>query len=138
MTATAEYQKPLPVLTEENRPYWDSAKAHALRMQQCGGCGRFRYPIARFCPNCLSDAFEWQPVSGKATVYSFIIVYQRYDPSFADEMPYNVAVVQLDEGPRLVTNLRGIKNEQIRAGMAVTIDYDDVTDEITLPKFRPA
>jgi uncharacterized OB-fold protein len=77
-------------------------------------------------------------VSGKATVYSFIIVHQRYDPSFAEDLPYNVTVVELEEGPRLVTNLVGIANDQIRVGMPLTITYEDITEEYTLPKFRPA
>ena len=131
------YEKPLPVRTEENARYWDSAQRHALELQRCGGCGRFRYPVADSCPYCLSPEVEWQPVSGKAAVYSFIIVHQRYDPSFADELPYNVAVVELDEGPRLVTNIVGCRNEDIRVGMPLMITYEDVTEEFTLPKFRP-
>ncbi len=138
MTTSTEYTKPLPVRTDENAPYWDSARRHALEMQRCGGCGRFRYPVAPFCPRCLSPEYEWQPVSGKAVVYSFIIVHQRYDPSFAADLPYNVAVVQLDEGPRLVTNLVNVKNDDIRVGMPVTVTYEDITDEYTLPKFQPA
>ena len=71
-------------------------------------------------------------------LYSFIIVHQRYDPSFADDLPYNVAVVGLDEGPRLVSNIVGIPNGDIRVGMPLTISYEDVTEEFTLPKFKPA
>ncbi|MGD9891711.1 MAG: Zn-ribbon domain-containing OB-fold protein [Dehalococcoidia bacterium] len=138
MTTSTEYAKPLPVRTEENAPFWDSAKRHALEMQRCGNCGRFRYPVADFCPRCLSPEFEWQAVSGNATLYSYIIVHQRYDPSFADDLPYNVAVVELDEGPRLVSNIVGIPNGDIRVGMPLTITYEDVTDEFTLPKFKPA
>jgi uncharacterized protein len=138
MTTSTEYAKPLPVRTEENAPFWDSAKRHALEMQRCGGCGRFRYPVADFCPRCLSSETDWQPVSGKATLYSFIIVHQRYDPSFADDLPYNVAVVELEEGPRLVSNIVGIPNGEIRVGMPLAISYEDVTEEFTLPKFKPA
>jgi uncharacterized OB-fold protein len=138
MTTPTAYEKPLPVKTEENAPYWDSARAHALELQCCGNCGRFRYPVAPFCPHCLSEEATWKPVSGKATVYSFIIVHQRYDPSFAEDLPYNVTVVELEEGPRLVTNLVGIANDQIRVGMPLTITYEDITEEYTLPKFRPA
>jgi uncharacterized OB-fold protein len=138
MTTSTEYAKPLPVRTEENAPFWDSAKRHALEMQRCNDCERFRYPVADFCPRCLSPEYEWQPVSGKATLYSFIIVHQRYDPSFADDLPYNVAIVELDEGPRLVSNIVGIPNGDIRVGMPLTISYEDVTEEFTLPKFKPA
>ena len=138
MTTSTEYTKPLPVRTEENAPYWDSVKRHAIEMQRCGDCGRFRYPVAPFCPRCLSPEYEWQPLSGKAVVYSFIIVHQRYDPSFAESIPYNVAVVALDEGPRLVTNIINVKNDDVRVGMPVTVTYEDITDEFTLPKFQPA
>lgn len=138
MATPAEYQKPLPVKTEENTRYWESARRHALELQRCGGCGRFRYPPATFCPRCLSHEAEWLPVSGRAAVYSFIVVHQRYDPSFADELPYNVAVVELDEGPRLVTNIIGCRNDEIHIGMPLRLVYEDVTEEFTLPKFRPA
>lgn len=138
MTASTEYQKPLPVKTEENARFWESAQRHALELQRCAACGKFRYPCAEFCPNCLSPEAAWQPVSGRAAVYSFIIVHQRYDPSFVDDLPYNVAVVELEEGPRLVTNIVGCANGEIRIGMPLTVTYEDVTEEFTLPKFRPA
>src|SRR6266508_2927235 len=138
MTTPTAYEKPLPVKTEENAPYWDSAKVHALALQSCGACGRFRYPVAEFCPTCLSEESAWKPVSGKATLYSFIIVHQRYDPSFAEDLPYNIAVVVLEEGPRLVSNVVDVDNAALRIGMPLTITYDDITEEFTLPKFRPA
>jgi uncharacterized OB-fold protein len=71
-------------------------------------------------------------------VYSFVIVHQRYDASFAGDLPYNVAIVELEEGPRLVTNIVGCAREDVYVGMPVHVTYEDVTDEFTLPKFRPA
>lgn len=135
---TMEYRKPLPAITEQNREYWESAKAHRLMLQRCQACGRFRFPITAFCPNCLSDQTEWTPVSGRGTVYSFIIMHQVFDQRFKDDVPYNVTAVELEEGPRLYTNLVEIANEEITVGAPVTVVYDDVTDEITLVKFRPA
>jgi uncharacterized OB-fold protein len=137
MTTPTAYEKPLPVKTAENAPYWESAKAHALELPCCVACGAFRYPPAPHCPRCLSDETEWQQVSGRATLYSFIIVHQRYDPSFAEDTPYNVAVVELDEGPRLVTNIVGVENAALRIGMPLAITYEDMTEEFTLAKFRP-
>ncbi len=134
---TSEYRKPLPAITEENRGYWASAKAHRLAMQRCGSCGRFRFPITTFCPYCLGEQSEWTPVSGRATVYSFIIMHQVYDQRFKDDVPYNVTAVELEEGPRLYTNLVGIANDAIQVGMPVTVVYDDVTEDVTLVKFRP-
>jgi uncharacterized OB-fold protein len=138
VSTPTSYQKPLPVRTAENGPYWDSAKRHGLQLQQCRGCERFRYPPAKFCPRCLSDETDWREISGRGTVYSFIVVHQRYDPSFAEDLPYNVAIVELEEGPRLTTNVVDCANGDLQVGMAVELTYDDVTEEFTLPKFRPA
>lgn len=134
----AAYSKPLPAITEENRPYWESAKAHRLALPRCGACGRFRFPPTSHCPNCLSAETAWQAVSGRGTVYSFVVMHQVYDSAFKDDVPYNVAAVELDEGPRLYTNLVGIANAAIRVGMPVRVVYDDVTEAVTLVKFRPA
>ncbi|MHB8574944.1 MAG: Zn-ribbon domain-containing OB-fold protein [Dehalococcoidia bacterium] len=132
------YAKPLPAVNEETRPYWESAKAHRLALQRCSACGKFRYPVTTYCPACLSDTVEWTPVSGRGVVYSFIIMHQVYHPAFKDDVPYNVAAVEFEEGPRTYTNIVGCANDAIRVGMPVTIEYDDVTDEVTLVKFRPA
>lgn len=138
MTTPTVYEKPVPIRTAENAPYWDSAKQHSLQLQHCGACGKFRYPPSSYCPHCLSDETGWQAVTGNGTIYSFILVHQRYDPSFASDLPYNVAIVELAEGPRLVSNIIGCSNEALRVGMPVEVTYDDVTAEFTLPKFRPA
>jgi uncharacterized OB-fold protein len=131
------YAKPMPTITDENREYWASAKAHALRMQRCKACGTFRFPPTTFCTNCLGPESEWAPLSGRGTVYSFVIMHQVYDPAFKDDVPYNVVTVELEEGPRLYANLLDCPKDQIRVGMAVTVAYDDATDEVTLVKFRP-
>lgn len=138
MTTPTAYEKPLPIKTADNAPYWESAQRHALELPRCRQCGKFRYPPGPYCPNCLSSETDWQAISGRGSIYSFIVVHQRYDPSFVDDLPYNVAVVALEEGPRLVTNIVGIANEALEIGMPVEVTYDDVTDEFTLPKFRPA
>ena len=76
--------------------------------------------------------------SGRGSVYSWIVVHQRYNRAFEDDLPYNVAIVELEEGPRLLSNIVGIENEGIRPGLSVEVTWDDVTEEITLPKFRPS
>ncbi len=134
---TTEYAKPLPVRDPENTPYWDSLKAHRMRLQRCEA-GHFRYPVNPVCPDCLSTQSTWEPVSGRGTVYSFVIVHQVYDPSFKGETPYNVAVVELDEGPRLLTNIVGIAHDHVSIGMPVRVVYEDVTDDFTLAKFESA
>ncbi len=135
---TTEYRKPLPLRTEENAPYLDGLKQRRLLLQRCDGCGKLRYPAAMFCPSCLAEGAQWVEVSGRGTVYSFIILHQPYHPGFRDELPYNVAVVELEEGPRVVTNIVGCANEDIKIGMGVTAEYFDATPEATILKFRPA
>jgi uncharacterized OB-fold protein len=135
---TTEYRKPLPRVTADNRPFWEATKRHQLRLQRCGACRRFRYPPAPVCPSCLSEDAEWTRVSGRGTVTTFIVMHKVYFESFAGDVPYNVVQVELEEGPRLTANLVDIRNEQITVGMPVQVVFDDVTPEITLPRFRRA
>jgi uncharacterized OB-fold protein len=130
------YEKPLPKPTETSRPFWDAAKQHRLQLQQCGGCKAFIYYPRDRCPNCLSDQLEWKPVSGKGKVYSYTTVRRASTRSFADK-PYVVAIVELDEGVKLTTNLEAAP-ESIKIGMPVMVFFDDVTPERTLVKFKPA
>lgn len=134
----AEYRKPLPLPTEENETYLEGLKQKQIRLQKCTGCGRSRYPPARFCPACLSEKASWEPACGRGTVFSFIIVHQLYHPGFGDDLPYNVAIVALEEGPRITTNISGCRNEDVRIGMPVVADYFEATPEATILKFRPA
>lgn len=132
-----EYQKPLPFVSEVNRPYWDAARRHELVLQRCQECGHYRYPPGDTCPRCLSDRLAWVKVSGRGSIYTWVVFHQVYHQAFANDAPYAVVVVQLEEGARLVTNLVDCKTEDIEIGMAVEVVFDDVTEEITLPKFRP-
>ena len=134
---TAEYRKPLPIRDAENAPYYDALQRHEMRMQRCAN-GHFRYPVNPLCPECLSPQFTWEPVSGRGAVYSFVIVHQMYDPGLKGELPYNVAIIELEEGPRVVTNIVGCRNEDVRVCMPVRVQYDDVTPEFTLTRFTPA
>jgi uncharacterized OB-fold protein len=135
---TTEYAKPLPQPTDDNGPFLEGLQAGELRLQHCGGCGRYRYPPSRYCPSCLSDNSAWEKASGKGTVYSFIVVHQLYHPGFRDDIPYNVAVVQLDEGPRVTSNITGCANSNVKIGMPVVATFVAVTPEASILKFRPA
>ncbi len=107
-------------------------------IQRCKGCGTHLYPGRQLCTECLGEALEWVQASGRGTLFTFGIMHQRYHPGFVDDLPYNVAVVELEEGPRLNTNIVGVENEALRVGMAVEVIFEELTDEISLPKFRPA
>jgi len=132
------YAKPLPRIDEESRGWWEALARHELYVQRCGQCGTKRLPPRAVCPRCLSSAVEWLRCSGKATVYSFTVTRQNQMPGFREELPYVLAVVELEEGPRLLTNVVGCDPDTVRIGMPVVVQFDDVTPEVTLPKFGPA
>ena len=132
------YDKPLPVINEDTAPYWEYCRKHELRMQKCQQCGYIRFPASIVCPKCHSLEAEWTKLSGKGTVYSFIVYQQVYHPSYKDDIPYAVAIIQLDEGPRMESNITDCKMEDIKIDMPVQVYFDDITDEVTLPKFKPA
>ena len=136
---TSDYGKPVPrpLGPEVTRPFWEGARERRLVMPRCTACGHmFFYPRSE-CPECMADGIEWVQVSGSGTVYSFTIVRQPADPAFRDDVPYPYAIVELDEGPRMVTTIVGCDPEEVRIGMRVTTVFDDVTPEWTLVKFRP-
>jgi uncharacterized protein len=136
--ADTRYEKPLPALSSLNQPYWEGLKRRELRMQQCGACGRFWFPPSPLCPQCWSRNFTWTLLSGRGKVNSWVVFHQAYFKAYEHDLPYNVAEVELDEGPRILTNLVGIANDAIRAGMPVEVVFEDVTGEITLAKFQPS
>ena len=134
----AEYAKPLPDVDDEKmRPYWQAARRHELRMQRCSNCGYVRFPPTQHCPECLQGNDDWVQLSGRGTVWSFGVYYHVFNPSFADDIPYNVALVELEEGARLLTNIVDVENDAIEMGMPVEVAFDDVTEDVTLVKFRP-
>jgi uncharacterized OB-fold protein len=136
----ADYTKPLPVPDPLTKTYWDSLKAHAMQLQKCGECGKFVFYPRAVCPHCGSRNLAWTPVSGRGKVYGFTISHQKNMPAFGADAPYAIALIELEEGVRMMTNLVGVEPDpaQIKVGMDVVVQYDDVTDAITLPKFRPA
>ena len=130
-------EKPLPRPTEDSAPYWEAAQRGELRMQRCSNCGHTRFPPSLLCARCLSDRHEWVRLSGRGTVFSWIIVHQSQHPAFNADSPYNVTIVELEEGPRLHTTLVDCANDEIRIGMPVEVVFDRVAEDVTLPRFRP-
>ena len=134
----ADYTKPLPRPDVDSKPFWDSCKAQAMALQQCASCGRFRYPPRLVCPHCLSEEARWTPVSGRGQVYLSLVMYRSYGPAWEGDVPYNLAMVELDEGVRLWSNVVGCPPEEVQIGDRVEVVYDAVTPEVTLPRFRRA
>lgn len=113
-----------------NGPFWDACRAGELRLQRCAGCGHLRYPVSIVCPRCLSTEAEWERVSGDGEVYSFAVFRHQYKSDWP--VPYTVALVRLEEGPTLISNVVGIEPEAVRIGLPVTVVFEDA-----VPKFAP-
>jgi len=134
----AEYNKPLPIPTAYDQPYWEGCKKHELMLQKCQSCGTYFFPARPVCSECWSPNLEWTKVSGKGEVFSWVVFHQLYHPGFKEELPYNVSLIQLKEGPRMMSNVIRCRNEDLKIGMPVEVVFEDITDEFTLPKFKPA
>jgi uncharacterized OB-fold protein len=135
--SAADYRKPLPALDPLNRPFWDLARQGKLSVQRCRACGHRHFPPAPVCPSCLGDQQEWEVVSGKAILVSWVTFHRAYWDAFEPELPYDVCLVQLDEGPLLLSNLVGTDGREVAVGDRVEVVFASVTEEIALPKFRP-
>ena len=129
--------KPVPVPTKETQPYWDGCKQHELRVQKCAACGHHQFYPRLYCTTCMSDRVEWVKTSGRAKVLSYTIIYRPVTQAFAANVPYVVAMVTLDEGPQMMTNIVGCEPEKVHIGMPVRVTFDDWTEEISVPKFKP-
>lgn len=129
---------PRPISPEVTRPFWEAAKRHELVMPRCTTCDHlFFYPRSE-CPRCLSSHLEWVRVSGRGRLHTYTIVYQPANAAFRDDTPYIYAVVQLDEGPRMVSNVVQCDLDAVKVDMPLEAIFDDVTPECTLVKFKPA
>jgi uncharacterized OB-fold protein len=131
------YAKPLPKIEKDSLPYWLSLKEHCMRIQRCRACSLWYFPPGDYCRHCLSEDVVWEPVSGRGTVYSHVTMHRAYEPAYEFEIPYNVSLVDLDEGVRVYTNVVQCAPSDVRVGLRVEVLYEDVTPEITLAKFRP-
>ena len=129
--------KPVPVPTKETQPYWDGCKQHELRVQKCAACNHHQFYPRLYCTACMSDRVEWVKTSGRAKVLSYTIIYRPVTQAFAGNVPYVVAMVTLDEGPQMMTNIVGCEPEKVYIGMPVQVTFDDWTEEISVPKFKP-
>jgi uncharacterized OB-fold protein len=133
-----DYAKPLPAPSPLSAPYWAGLTRRELHIQRCASCGDFVFYPRPHCPSCLSADLGWVEVSGHGKVYSYTIVRRAMNPAFGADVPYVYAIVELEEGPRLMTNVVNCAIEAVQVGMAVKAVYDAVTPEFTLLKFEPA
>ncbi len=137
---TQAEQRPLPVPQPESDFYWEKCREHELWLRRCNDCQRAYFYPRDICPHCFSRNVTWVKASGRGTLFTYAIVHRPPTPAFRDRVPYVVAIVELEEGPKMPTNLVGIEPDpaKIRVGMPVVVDFEDVSPTISLPVFRPA
>jgi uncharacterized OB-fold protein len=132
-----KYNKPIPYINGDSKEFWAGCKEHELRFQKCKACGHVRWPASIICPICYSEETEWMVAGGKGRVYTFVVYHVAYHPGFENDLPYVVADVELEEGPRLLTNIVGCRPDEVRCEMLVEVIWEDITEEFSLPKFKP-
>lgn len=135
---TQESKKPMPLMDGTTKEFYEYCRQHELRFQRCKHCGRWRHVPRPMCSACGSWEWEWAQSSGRGKVFTWTVVRRPMHPAFAEAPPYAPVVVELDEGVRMVTWIVNCPPDEIRAGMPVEVVYEDVTPEVTLPKFRRA
>jgi uncharacterized OB-fold protein len=129
--------RPLPFVTDESRPFWDGCREEKLMLQYCNACQRHQFYPRLYCMHCGSQKVRWVEASGRGVIYSYTIIRQNKSPDFVNEVPYNVAIIQLEEGPRMMSNIIAIDPAELRVDLPVTVVFDPVSDTISLPRFRP-
>ncbi len=129
--------KLIPIPTDETAEFWAGCRRRELRLQRCAACKQYQFPPQSFCRHCSGDEVSWVATSGRGKVLSCTIVHWSPNPAYAADAPYSLALIQLDEGPRLLTNIVGCQPGEVRIGTEVAVVFEQCTPEIMLPKFRP-
>lgn len=134
--------RPLPIVNDENRPFWTAAARGELCMQRCLACGHIRFPIQPLCPRCLGDESDWATLSGRAEILAKVVYHRAFHPAYAQDVPYNLVLVQLAEGPRMYGNVVGadgtagpVAGEPV-VGDQVEAVFESVADGLFVPRFQ--
>ena len=128
----------LPTPDADSQPFWDAAKEGRFLLARCGACGRAHHYPRPFCPSCWSEDVSWEQASGRATLYTHSTVYMNDLAPFRDRLPYVAALVELEEGPRVMTTIVDCAPEDLRMGMPLRVAFRELDENITAPVFRPA
>lgn len=118
-------------------PFWQALRRDELRLPRCRDCGHLLFPIGPCCSECLGTVFDWPLLSGRGQVWSYVVYHHAFSRAVADKLPYNVAIVRLDEGPQLITNLVGIANDALANGLRVRAVFDHADPVRSLLRFEP-
>ena len=132
-----DLRKPLPVPTKWSQPFWDAAREHRLVLKKCSKCGNIDHPPYLYCTACQADEHEWVEAQGKGTLYAYAVNYFGVPFPFWEDLPYALGMIDLAEGVRMISNIVECDPEKLENGMELEVVFDDVSDEITLPKWRP-
>ncbi|MFQ5872710.1 MAG: Zn-ribbon domain-containing OB-fold protein [Dehalococcoidia bacterium] len=133
----SEYRKPVPVVDEVSRPFWRGTKRREILLQKCRDCENLIYYPRPLCTKCFGSNFEWTRCSGYGTVYNYTVTYQSVISGFDEDLPYVFAIVELEEGVRVSSNIVGCSPEDVKIGMPVEVAFEEISEEVALPKFRP-
>ncbi|MHB8669025.1 MAG: Zn-ribbon domain-containing OB-fold protein [Acidimicrobiales bacterium] len=128
----------LPTPDDGTRPFWDAAAEGRLLFKRCASCGRAHFYPRPFCPHCWSPDVDWEQASGRGTLYTYSVVQVNDLPPFGERVPYVAAIVDLEEGPRLMTNVVEVDHDDLRVGMPLVASFQAINEEFTIPVFRPA
>ena len=136
----ADYKYLLPQPDEETKPFWDGTKKHELHIQRCADCKTYRHPPEKTCSKCYSENVTWEKVSGRGTIYSYIRVFQPVLPQWRESAPYNIVQVALEEDPEIILtgNAPGEGDAKLKVGLRVKVTFDDVAEDVSIPRWTPA
>ena len=127
-----EFPRPFPQPDRDTAPFWEAQNQHELKFQKCAGCGTVRYPVGPLCPECHSFEFEWMTSSGRGRIYSYTVVRHQTHPAFP--VPYTVLLAEMEEGPRLIAQLRAPDDAAFDIGSPVRVEWEDLPKQ-SLPVF---
>jgi len=133
----SKYSKPLPLITKLSKVFYDGCKENRLLYQQCKDCGQVVFFPKYLCSKCMSHNLEWKESKGKGKIHTFTVTYDAAPPEFMADVPFALAIIELDEGFRIMSNIVECDFNELICDMPVEVIFVPVTPEITLPKFRP-
>jgi uncharacterized protein len=137
MSSSEKKSKPVPNPSRWSAPFWEAARDGRLIIQRCSNCGEYVFYPRLACPHCFSEELSWEQASGKGKVYSFSVVTNNAPSDFIEDMPYIVAIIELEEGVRLLSNIVEADPLKVRCEMPVEVVFEAVNEEFRLPRFKP-
>ena len=126
----------VPIANPDTQPFWDGCQRNELLLQRCGNCGHYRHPPSPVCSRCTSQACEWVAASGSGAVYTFTVVHDQRAPGWEELVPYVLAVIELDEGPHILSNVVDVDPKLVKIGMNVEVTFKAIGEQ-KAPFFRP-